>query len=334
MPPSPVRFTEAREHLVRKSIRLPGSVESPNSSLVATEVEGLVQKLQAREGSVVRKGQVLARLSTTNLDLQLEAFQAQLKEAEARLELADSNLVRARDLFDSEVIPQQQLDDAFSEFTAWQGRVEALTAQIKKIETDLDRCSIRAPFAGVVVSEEIEVGEWLAVGQAVVEMLSLEKLEVRVQVPEKYFRNLVPEAGATVTFESLPGLEVAGKLTAIIPRADPQARTFPVKVTIPNREGRVGAGMLAQVALPAGESYRATVVPKDAVVTQGPASFVYVLNGDNTVSQTAVEPGDGTGSWIVVQGAVEPGYRVITRGNERLQEGQAVQGEALEYELP
>jgi RND family efflux transporter MFP subunit len=153
-------------------------------------------------------------------------------------------------------------------------------------------------------------------------------------VPEKYFRNLVPGAPATVTFEALPDLEMTGKLTAIIPRADPQARTFPVKVTIPNREGRVGAGMLARVALPAGESYRATVVPKDAVVTQGPASFVYVLNGDNTVSQTSVEPGDGAGAWIVVRGPVEPGARVITRGNERLQEGQTVMGEVLEYELP
>jgi RND family efflux transporter MFP subunit len=138
----------------------------------------------------------------------------------------------------------------------------------------------------------------------------------------------------SVRFDALPGLDVEGKVDAIIPRADPQARTFPVKVRISNDEGRIGVGMLAEVRLPAGESYQATVVPKDAVITQGQENFVYLLDGEDTVHRTVVESGEGLGAWIVVKGGIEPGQRVVIRGNERLQEGQTVAGERMEYQRP
>lgn len=334
LPPAVVRFTEALGHDVRHTIRLSGTVESPTSSMVATEVAGPVQELRAREGTAVRQGEVLAVLSSTNLDLQLQALQALIKEARARLQLAESNLERIKDLFASDVVSRQQLDDAFSEFTAWQGRAEALAAQGARIETDLQRCSVRAPFSGVVVGELAEVGEWLAVGAPVVELLSLETLYIRVQVPEKFFSNLIPGSDVAVHFDALPDLEIQGTVSAIIPRADPQARTFPVKIRIPNGEGRIGVGMLAEVLLPAGASYRATVIPKDALLTQGQESYVFLLNGDDTVQRTLVESGGGIGAWIVVRGDIQPGQRVVTRGNERLQEGQAVVGEYIEYALP
>jgi len=333
-PPTVVRFTEALSQDVQGSIRLPGSVESPSSSRVATQVSGIVEQMRAREGTAVRRGEVLAVLDGTNLELQLRAVEAQFKEAEARLQLAESNLARARDLFASEVVAQQQLDDAISEFTAWQGKAEDLAAQRERIETDRRRCSVRAPFGGVVVAEHAEAGEWLDVGATLVELLSLEALDVRVQVPEKFFRNLVPGGAVKVRFDALPGHEVQGQLNAIIPRADPQARTFPVKVRIANSEGRIGVGMLAEVWLPAGDSYRATVVPKDAVITRGLENFVFLLEEDDTVRRTPVQSGDGLGAWIVVQGGIEPGQRVIVRGNERLQEGQTVAGERMEVARP
>ena len=331
---SPVRYTEAREQSVRRTIVLPGSVESRVESVVAAEVSALVVELVAREGDTVEKGAPLVRLRTTTFEIRLQAAEAQHKEAEARMKLAERNLERARELFASKVISQQQLDDATYEFTAWQGRVEQLQASITGIKLDIARCTIRAPFAGVVTRERTDVGEWLGEGDPVMEMVSLDELEVRIEVPERYFRLLHVGGRATVSFESLPGLEVAGSISALIPRADPQARTFPVKVRVPNREGRIGVGMLAQVTFAGGESYRATLVPKDAVILRGPQQFVYLLNGDNTVSMVTVETGTGVGAWIAVEGGIKPGQKVVTRGNERLQPGQLVQGQPLDYPLP
>jgi RND family efflux transporter MFP subunit len=302
--------------------------------VVASEVAGAVVELLAREGQTVGKGEPLARLRTTSLELRLQAAAAQLKEADSRMKLAERNLGRAQELFAAKIFSQQQLDDTTFEFNAWQGRVEQLTAEIAGIKLDIERCTIRAPFAGVVTRESTEVGEWMDEGGAVVELLSLDELEVRVEVPERYFRSLRLGAGARVTFESLPGVEVSGRVGAIIPSADPQARTFPMKVRIPNRGGRIGAGMLAQVSFTGGETYRATVVPKDAVITRGREKLVYLINGDNTVSAINVETGVGMGVWVEVHGSVQPGQKVVTRGNERLQPGQTVQGSPLPYELP
>ena len=334
MPASPVRYTEAREHAIQRTVRLPGSVESKTVSLVATEVAGLVDALPAREGDVVRRGKMLARLRSTSLKLSLQASQAQLKEAESRLKLAELKLTRNLELFDEKVLSQQELDDARYEHDAWRSRIDQVDSEIEQIEYYINRSVIRAPFTGVIVSERTEVGEWLDIGSPVVEMVSLDVLEIRVEVPERYFSQITLGARTTVKFESIPGYSATGKVSAIVPRADPLARTFPIKVRLENQDGRVGVGMLAQVAIPAGESYPATVVPKDAIVRQGSEEVLYLLNGDNSVERVAVVTGAGVGSWVAVSGPVAAGQKVITRGNERLMPGQSVSGEPLEYALP
>lgn len=333
-PPSPVRYTEVKETGVHRTIKLPGTVRSATVSIVASEVPGMVMQYPVKEGDTVRKDQPLAILRTEMLELQRDATREQLAEAEARLKLASLNLERTRGLFETKVASQQDLDNSLSEHAAAQARMGDLKARLAQMELAIRLSTIRAPFAGLVVSERTEVGQWLTVGGQVVEMLSLDDLEVAVDVPERYYASLSPKAKAQVTLSAIPGLVIEGIVSAIIARADPEARTFPLKVKIRNTGGRVGAGMLAEVSFPAGESYRATVVPKDAIVKQGEASVVYRINGEDKVDVVPVTTGEGVGSWIVVSGDLATGQRVITRGNERVFPGMAVKGESLEYALP
>ncbi|MCL6481757.1 MAG: efflux RND transporter periplasmic adaptor subunit [Firmicutes bacterium] len=332
--PSLVRYTEAREHTLRGTVTLPGTVEAATVSLVASTVEGLVVELAGREGRRVREGDVLARLRTVSKELELEAQRAALQEAEARLKLAEANLHRARELYESGVISRQQFDDAQSEFSAWQGRTNMLKATVARLEDELERMTIRAPFAGVVVRERTEVGQWVNAGSPVVEMVALDTVEIRVEVPERYYARLRTGSRVEVTLDALPGTRLSGRLLTVIPAADPQARTFPVKVMVENRSGRIGAGMLAQVSFAMDETTAATIVPKDAIVRQGPRTVIYRVNGDNTVEPVPVETGAAAGVWIAVQGPIRPGDKVVTRGNERLQPGQPVRAVPLEYELP
>ncbi|MGH9796146.1 MAG: efflux RND transporter periplasmic adaptor subunit [Candidatus Acidiferrales bacterium] len=334
MPPANVQYTEAREYALRRSLTLPGSVQAQTASVVAATVPAIVVEFPAKEGRRVKRGDVLARQRSTTLELTLESQRSALKEAEARLALAESNLRRAKDLLEAGVISRQQYDDAQSENNAWIGRTDSLKADIARITDDVERTVIRAPFDGVVVAERTEVGQWLAIGGPVVELLKIDEVEIRVDVPERHYAALRMGAQATATFESLPQLTLRGRITAIIPQADPQARTFPVKVTVRNEQGRVGAGMLAQVSFEAGEVYPATIVPKDAVISQGQDKFLYRVNGDNTVEQVSVQTGAGAGAWIEVTGAVRPGDRVVTRGNERLMPGMGVSGTPLQYKVP
>lgn len=332
--PAPVRTTEARSLDLERSVRLTGSVESRRSSIVASEIEGLVQHLAAREGDRVEKGATLARLRRDNTALRLEAARGQFKEAEARQRLARASLERSEGLFEEKIISRQQLDDAVSEYEAWQGRVAQLEADVSRLEDDLARTTVRAPFAGVVVEEHISEGEWLASGGAVVELLDTQDLEVTVEVPESYFAGVRVGGSAAVEIASLGGLEVPGKVRAVVPKASSQARTFPVKISIGNPEGRIGVGMLATVGLPVGEPVASVVVPKDAVVSQGDQRIVLRVGDDNRVERVVVMPGASQGSWVAVDGGIRPGDRVVTRGNERIFPGQEVAPEPLEYDEP
>ena len=333
-PPAQVRFTPAREHDVRRTIRLTGSVESRTSSVVASEVAGVVVAVEAQEGAWVRKDQPLVRLRTDWYDLQLQGAEGRLQESQARLALAESSLQRSRDLFDEDVISQQALDDATSEHTAWQGREIQSRAEIAQLNLALDRLTIRAPFTGVVVRKLTDLGQWITAGGNAVEMVELGKLDVRVEVPERYYGELTGGVEAGVSFEALTALQVTGRVIAIIPRADPQARTFPIKLRVPNPDGRIGVGMLAVVDLPIGTSQRGVIVPKDALVRQGPMVMVYRIGEGEVVEALPVQTGQGLGAWIVVEGPLAAGDRLVTRGNERLQPGQTVVAEPQEYPVP
>ena len=333
-PAAPVRFTEARQHQVRRSLALTGSVESRRISVVASEVEGVVEQLVAREGDQVDKGHILVKLRRTNLRLRLDAVRGQLQEAEARQRLADTSLERSKGLYKEKIISQQQLDDAESEFEAWGGRVAQLEAEVARLEDDLARTTVRAPFAGVVVQELVAEGEWLGAGGSVVELLDYRDLEVTVDVPESSFSGLTVGSPARVIIQSLGEVEVEGQVRAVVPRADARARSFPTKISITNPDGRIAVGMLARVHLPVGEAASAVIVPKDAVVTKANAAAVFRIKDDETVERVAVEVGSAVGVWVAVTGEVGPGDRLITRGNERVFPGQTVEAEPQDYPLP
>jgi len=179
----PVRYTEVLNHSVQTTVQLPGTVEARTASVVAAEVAGLVVMREVRAGDRVRKGKPLVRLRTNFLELRLRAAQGRLREADARLEQAERNLARARELFEEKIVSQEELDDGFSEFTAWQARVDQGRAEIGQIELALDRSVVRAPFAGAVVKERTDVGQWVEQGGAVAEMVFLDELQIRVDLP-------------------------------------------------------------------------------------------------------------------------------------------------------
>ena len=332
--PSPVRYTEAREYLIKESVRLPGTVDAHLKSDVAGEVGGIVARLHVEDGDAVQKGAPLVELSQESLSLRLDAAKGQLAEAEARRGRAERVLTRAKSLREQNLVSDSDLDEAHSEFGAWEGRVVALKADIAGSEYDRKRCIIRGPFDGVVVARHVETGEWLGAGATAIELYSMHDLEVVVEVPERYFAGLDRKGTCEVTLDSTPGLTLSGKVVAVIPRADARSRTFPVKVRLNNPEGRVAAGMLAQVGLPVGEAVPSVIVPKDALVSQGPGQVVMVMNDDGSTFPANVVPGTGAGAWIAVTGDVAPGMKVITRGNERIFPGMTVAGEPLEYDLP
>lgn len=328
-----MRYTPAASHSFRTEVRLPGTVQSSLASTVAGEVEGLVEEFTVREGDTVKKGQLLVRLRTKQLELEKKGIEAELEETLARQSLAEREFGRAQELFDAQIIPREELDAKQYDLNAWKGRDLRLRASIERIEDEIERAAIYAPFDGVVLEERTQVGEWLGKGDPVVELMSTAGLEVRVDVPERYIRRFRTGSQVGIAFEALDGKRVSGKVRAVIPQADVAARTFPVIVTFGN-PGGAAPGMMAEAVFSGGNQSGQTIVPKDAVVLQAGRQTVFIVTSEGTVRPVAIRQGVGVGQWVVVEGPVNPGDRVVTRGNERLNPGQPVVGEPLEYPQP
>ena len=330
MPPSPVEFTEAKQHMMQQEIRISGTVRARTGGTIAAGVAGIVVEVLVEEGTTVRKGQPLLRVDSERIKLQIEAAEGNLREAGARLELAQSRLKRAQELFRDEVFSQQQLDDNRYEVQALDGRRIQLQATIAQYRLDLERATVRAPYPGVTTAKHAELGQWLPLGGTAFELASNEDTVVWVEVPERFYAGLRVGDPVHVTFDALPD-RLAGNILAVIPRAS-ETRTIPVKIKIPNEGGRIPEGILAHVSFKAGESYTATMVPKDAIVSRGEEKQIFIMDRDRKVAPVTVQTGLGSGVWVEVIGDVQPGQKVITLGNERLQPGQTVMGQKRSYD--
>ncbi len=332
--PASVRYAEARSRSIHQRVDLPCTLASQKMSTVAAEVSGLVLEFPVREGDRVEKGQLLAKLRTESLELQIRSIDAQLEEDRTRRKLAEIKYGRTKELFEKNVLSEQELDDSRYELEALGKRIERYDADIARLQDQIDRAEVHAPFAGVVVAEHTQVGEWLEEGGAVVDLQSIQNVEVVVPVPERYIGDLDRRSKAQVRFESLPDLKIEAPVSGWVPKADPQARTFPVKIALAKPDRRLAVGMVCQASLALGTTTNATVIPKDALVREGPQEAVYTVGPDNRALRIVVRSGAAVGSWIEVQGAIEAGQKVIVRGNERLQPGQTLVPEAMEYPFP
>jgi multidrug efflux pump subunit AcrA (membrane-fusion protein) len=282
---------------------------------------------------------------------------AKLAAAEATRGLRQWRLERAQELFGTSVITEDELKEArmgadvaeelLAEARAGftlvetgpraeriaqaEARVETQAAEVARLEDELERHTIRAPFAGYVVKEHTEVGAWLGKGTAVAELVALDEVDVVAPVVEDYVLGVKVGQPVTLTVGALDGRVFEGKVAAIVPAADPRARTFPVKVRLANpREGdepRLKAGMFVTMHLPVGGTEMAQLVPKDALVLGGARPVVYVVGPENKVIPVPVETGLSVDDLIQVRGALAKGQAVVVRGNERLMPGQTVQVE-------
>jgi RND family efflux transporter MFP subunit len=323
-PATPVKVAQVSKVEITPKVQLIGTADPILTSVVASDIEGLVVEFKVDEGDPVKKGAVLARLEDSLLQINLKGAKANKADTEAQLSRARSDLKRSADLLASETIADKQYTDDLAEVQSLEARVRRLQAEIEHIQDSIAKKTIRAPFSGFVVKEHTQIGQWVEKGGPIVTLADLSSMEVMVDVPERYVPLLVRGASTGLQVDALTPEEFTGKISAIIPVGDSASRSFQVKVAVDNPNNRLKGGMLCRVSLAIGEPKAVLAVPKDAVVNMGQLHQLYVVH-DGTVQPLPVELGDAADGMIQVKGPVEVGMQVVTRGNERLRPGQPVQ---------
>lgn len=342
-PPANVTIGEVRtENLVRHRA-VTGEIRSRLMSAIASQVEGLLVELDVEEGDIVEKGQVLARLDATRAEIEVTRAQADVEYARAVIAQRTEELENAkRDLERIEQLDQlgsagvSQLDESrtlVASRTALHAQAEAELAtaegDLALAQRELDDMTIEAPFAGRIIEKSSEIGQWIGRGDTVVALISLDKLEARIDIPEDIYPAVVGAQKEHGQIElRLPALglgngqEIYGEVISILPAADPLSRLFPVRIAVDNTDGQLRPGMSLNAYVPTGLRADYVTVSKDAIVRTATGEVVYFVN-DGSSAIAPIERLFAIGNRVAVRSPLlQAGMSVVVSGNERMFPGQ------------
>ena len=334
--PTPVRASAVAREAVGEHRLVTGELRAVRRASVAAEEPGRVVELLAQEGQVVEAGFVLARVDSTRLDLELARLGADqaveravakqreveeasaLREFEAVRTLAERDAARPKELADAETAwraAQARLEQA-------KARVDALGAEMELVRERIADTEVAAPFDGVVTRRGAELGQWLATGDAVVELLSAGELEARLDVPQAYLAAVRASRAPLRVHVDATGetLELAER--RLVPDVAGRGRSFPLIAPLPSA-GSLAAGMSVTAWLPTGGEAEHLLVPVDAILRNETGTFVYVAAGGGDEAPRA-QPAPievlftTEGRAAVRSHSLAPGALVVVEGNERL----------------
>jgi len=316
--PALVRVAVASVKELSPVTLVPGTVISRNDARLSAEVEGRLTRV-ADVGTAVASGEVVAVIEDTQLRLQVTELEAQVVRAEARLRFLESEEKRFERLAQSNLAAITQLEQTQSDRDVAQGDLDVARARLEQTLDRLARTSIRAPFDGVVVERLMTPGERALEGNPVVRLVDQKNLEVVARAPLEYFGFLQPGQMLDI---SAAGAAALAPVRTVVAVGDQNTHQFELRLDLDDHAFPVGQTL--RVSIPTAAGRESVTVPRDALVLRPEGQSVFIVDANSQAQQISVKVGVGHGEDVEVVGAVSPGDRVVIRGNERLQPGQAV----------
>jgi len=300
-----------------------GTVQPKVQTALGFRVIGLMVARDVDTGDTVTRGQTLAAIDPTTLELAVSSARADLASAEATLANTVSVEERTRALFKSGTQTQAAVESAEQVTAAAQSALVQARTSLSKSEEQLSYARITAEFDGVVTTTGAEVGQVVSAGETVVTVARPDARDAVVDVPDS--SALLPVGTPfTVSLQINPSITVPGKVREIAPAADAATRTRRVKIALDNPPASFRLGTTITATLDAAVTEEISV-PQNAILSRDGKSFVWVVDETKeTVSALEVSTGSPSGSSVIVTSGIEPGMRVVTAGVNRLKEGQKV----------
>lgn len=333
-----------------------GYVTPRRRATIAAKITGRVTGVFFDEGTRVRQGQLLATLDDSDVERALDsakadrsASQAAIADFEVQLKNAEIQLYRARELRKAAVQSQEALDNAAMSADSLRAKIElakqqvaASEARIAEAQQAVDNCTIRAPFEGIVVSKDAQVGEMVSPISAgggftrtgIATIVDMKSNEIEVDVNESYIARVMPQQRVKATLDAYPDRELDGKVRTVIPTADRQKATVKVRITFDKLEDFILPDMGVKVAFLDDEQDKAkgmekgpqalAYIPKSAVRSDSNSSFVLLVR-DGRVERRAVRLGMDRGTDVAVLAGLSPGDSLVVKGPENLHDGDKVE---------
>ncbi len=299
-----------------------GNLDPVQGADISNQVAGNVSAVNFDSGQEVAKGQLLVQLDDSNEQAQLQGFQAQEK-------LAELNAQRSHDIFAKHLISQSDVDTADS-------NLKQAQSNVANTQADIAKKAIRAPFSGHAGIRNVNLGQYLAVGTAIVTLQELDHMYASFNLPEQALPSLARNQKVAVTVDAYPNRQFDGEINAIDSKVDPASHTVRVQALIANPNHELRAGMFANVTVSAGKPMALVTVPKAAVTYSLYGDSVFVISADKdkkddkgqpdlTANEVFIKLGDERGSRVSVIDGLKAGDMIVTSGMQKLHTGAQVQ---------
>ena len=321
-------------------ITVVGNLEGQASVEVSSKVNGRLEEVAVRIGDRVAKGGLLARVEAREIQEQVrqaeasfDVARATVRQREADLKFAQTNLDRSRSLFERQLLPRQTMDDADARHQSAQAQLDLARAQFAQAQARLDELKvtlaateIRSPVNGFVGKRLLDPGAFVSSNTPVVSMVEIDRVRLVANIVEKDLRRVRVGSSADVEVDAYPGETFRGQVARVAPVLDPATRTAQMEVEVPNGDFRLKPGMYSRVRLTVATKAQALVVPVNAVVTIEGKRGVFQVR-DGTVRSAAFVPvqvGLEDGTLVEVLSGLSESARVVTTGAAALRDGDPV----------
>lgn len=263
MPLTAVTTAPAQQEEWHPRIRAIGSLAPVQGVMISAELEGTITSIQVENGAAVAKGDLLVEMDTM-------VEKAQLDAAKARADLAKVQADRAKELRTNNTISQSEYDTAAAQYAQNLADVAAIQAAVTKK-------TIRAPFAGRVGIRQVNLGQYVSRGTALIPLQKLDPVFVNFYLPQRHLPQLGIGQGVEVSIDAFPDQTFDAQISAINPVVDQNTRNVWIQATLPNPGEKLRAGMFAKLEVTLPESTPVVVVPSTAVSYASYGNSVYVI---------------------------------------------------------
>ncbi|SEK40664.1 membrane fusion protein, multidrug efflux system [Atopomonas hussainii] len=302
----------------------PGEVRARYEPELAFRIGGKVARRLVEVGERVKKDQPLAELSAEDVNLRLQAAQAQLAAAEADMSLARSERDRYGKLVSRQLVSRSQFENAENVYKAAAARVKQMRAELDVAKNQNDYAILRSPSDGVISRRLVESGQVVGAGQTVFTLATDGEREVSINLPEQGIEAFKLGQEVGVELWTKPGKRFIGKLRELAPAADPVTRTYAARVAFSDNQVPAELGQSARVYFLIGES-AGLAVPLSAVSAEEGAAYVFVLDAQtSTVKKTPVRLGAFSERLVPVLEGLSAADYVVAAGVQLLRDGLEV----------
>ncbi|WGR96624.1 MdtA/MuxA family multidrug efflux RND transporter periplasmic adaptor subunit [Bradyrhizobium sp. ISRA443] len=314
------------------SLNALGTVTSLATVTIRSQISGYLMKVDFKEGDEVKRGDLIAEIDSRPYEATLAQAKGQLARDEAQLKGAQVDLARYQNLAAQNAVPHQQLDTQVALVAQYQGTVEADRASVKSAEVNLQYCRIVSPINGRVGLRQVDLGNYVTPGDTsgIVVITQLEPISVLFTLPEDNLQAVAKRLrdGAvlpTAAYDRSGANKLAeGTLQTFDSQIDPTTGTIKLRAKFENDQRTLYPNQFVNVRLLLDTHKDVTTMSTAGIQRGVPGTFVYLVNGDSTVSVRPVKLGVTAGDRVEVLSGLSPGDRVVIDGADKLREGAKV----------